>query len=122
MQTTQVTTQAPRQRLLEGVTGYHWLVLIIAAGGWLFGGMFGAATTLVAESMPRRVRSLALGLMQALSAFGNISGSLLSTWIRPGQADFYHGYAGWRFIFLAGAVPVVLAAPILLLLREPEPW
>src|SRR5256886_17023848 len=41
-------------------------------GGLGIGGMFGAATTLVAESMPRNVRSFALGLMQALSAFGNI--------------------------------------------------
>jgi MFS family permease len=91
-------------------------------GGLGIGGMFGAATTLVAESMPRNVRSLALGIMQALSAFGNISGSLLSTAIRPGQADFFHGYAGWRFIFFAGAAPVILAAPIAFLLREPEPW
>src|SRR5437667_5388618 len=36
MQTTEVTPQPPPQRLFEGVTGYHWLVLIIAAGGWLF--------------------------------------------------------------------------------------
>ena len=220
MQTTETAPKLPEQKVLDGVTGYHWLVLLIAAGGWLFdcmgqrifvlarepafrellgsgtsdasvkawggwatfvlmfgwgtggilfgmmsdrmgrvktmiatllaytifsgltglarnpmeflvyrffgglgvGGMFGAATTLVAESMPRNVRSLALGLMQALSAFGNISGSLLSTWIRPGQADFYHGYGGWRFIFFAGAAPVILAVPIALLLREPEPW
>src|SRR5437016_13602756 len=204
MQATQVVPSPAKQSVFEGVTGYHWLVLLIAAGGWLFdcmgqrifvlarepafrellgsgasdaaiktwggwatcvlmlgwgtggilfgmmsdrwgrvktmvatllaytifsgltglartpweflayrflcglgiGGMFGAATTLVAESVPRNVRSLALGLMQSLSAFGNISASLLSTWIRPGQVDFAHGYAGWRFIFFAGAVPV----------------
>src|SRR3954465_963416 len=28
------STQEPK--LFEGVTAYHWLVLIIAAGGWLF--------------------------------------------------------------------------------------
>ena len=43
-------------------------------------------------------------------------------WIAPGQTDFYHGYSGWRFIFFAGAAPVILAVPIALLLREPEPW
>jgi MFS family permease len=220
MQTTEVPIKPPEQKLMDGVTGYHWLVLFIAAGGWLFdcmgqrifilarepamrellgtaatdglvkswggwatfilmvgwgtggilfgmmsdrvgrvktmiatllaytifsgltglartpveflayrflggmgiGGMFGAATTLVAESMPRSVRALALGIMQALSAFGNITGSLLSKWIAPGQADFFHGYAGWRFIFFAGAAPVILAVPIAFLLREPEPW
>jgi MFS family permease len=220
MPTTELAASPAKSKLLDGVTGYHWLVLFIAAGGWLFdcmgqrifvlarepafrellgsgaadalvktwggrstfvlmfgwatggilfgmmsdrvgrvktmiatllaytifsgltglartpseflayrflgglgiGGMFGAATTLVAESVPRNVRALALGLMQSLSAFGNISGSLLSTWIRPGQPDFYHGYAGWRFIFFVGAAPVILAAPIALLLREPQPW
>src|SRR2546428_5034289 len=168
MQATELAAQPPKPKLFEGVTAYHWLVLIIAAGGWVFdcmgqrifvlarepafrellgsgatdamvkswggrstfvlmfgwatggilfgmmsdrlgrvktmiatllaytifsgftglartpieflayrflgglgiGGMFGAATTLVAESMPRNVRSLALGIMQALSAFG----------------------------------------------------
>src|SRR5688500_11144143 len=42
------------------------------------GGMFGAATTLVAESVPGRFRSLALGSLQALSATGNIIGSLIT--------------------------------------------
>lgn len=86
------------------------------------GGMFGSATTLVAESVPARVRPLALGAMQALSSFGNMIGSSLSLWIPPGQADFWHGYAGWRWIFFAGAAPAILAVPIALLLREPEPW
>ena len=91
-------------------------------GGLGIGGMFGAATTLLAESVPGRVRPLALGAMQALSALGNIAGSLLSRWIQPGAPDFYHGYAGWRFIFFAGALPAVLAVVIPLVLDEPEPW
>src|SRR5213082_1219945 len=36
MQTTEVPTNPPEQKVLDVVTGYHWLVLIIAAGGWLF--------------------------------------------------------------------------------------
>jgi len=91
-------------------------------GGLGIGGMFGAATTLLAESVPSRVRPLALGAMQALSALGNISGSLLSRWIQPGQADFYQHYAGWRVIFFVGALPAVLAIFIPWLIREPEPW
>src|SRR5258708_6199806 len=91
-------------------------------GGLGIGGMFGAATTLLAESVPSRVRPMALGVMQTLSALGNICGSLLSRVIQPGKADFYHGYAGWRFIFFVGAVPAVLAVVIPWLLREPEPW
>ena len=102
-------------------TGNEFLIYRFL-GGLGVGGMFGAATTLVAESVPSRVRPLALGAMQTLSALGNIMASLLSLWIQPGQADFWHGYAGWRWIFFAGAAPAVLAVPIALLLREPEPW
>jgi MFS family permease len=112
--------------IFSGLTGFARSGVEFLAyrflGGLGIGGMFGAATTLVAESVPGRVRSLALGFMQTLSALGNITGSLLSLGIPPGKADFFHGYAGWRFIFFAGALPVVLAAPIALLLREPQPW
>jgi len=84
--------------------------------------MFGAATTLVAESVPGNFRSLALGVLQSLSACGNIIGSLLSTQIRPGQADFLFGYSGWRIIFFVGVLPALLVIPILTFLREPPAW
>lgn len=64
------------------------------------GGMFGAATTLVAESVPRNFRSVALGSLQALSATGNIMGSLTSLLIPPGMVNFWGNYAGWRVLFL----------------------
>lgn len=86
------------------------------------GGMFGAATTLVAESVPARVRPLALGLLQTLSACGNIIGSLVSTQIKPGQADFLWGMAGWRIIFFVGVLPALLVVPMIFVLREPERW
>ena len=86
------------------------------------GGMFGAATTLVAESVPPRIRAVALGSLQALSACGNIIGSLLSTQIQPGKADFLFGMSGWRIIFFVGVLPAILIVPIMLVLREPERW
>jgi predicted MFS family arabinose efflux permease len=86
------------------------------------GGMFGAATTLVAESVPGNFRSLALGSLQALSACGNIIGSLISTQINPGQANFLSGLTGWRVIFFVGVLPALLVVPILFVLREPEAW
>src|SRR5688500_4947427 len=58
------------------------------------GGMFGAATTLVAESVPAWARAIALGSLQALSAGGNIIGSLLSTYIQPGKTEFMFGMTG----------------------------
>jgi MFS family permease len=86
------------------------------------GGMFGAATTLVAESVPGRIRAVALGALQALSAVGNILGSLISLQVQPGAADLLWGYSGWRLLFFVGIVPSLLVIPIILVLREPEPW
>lgn len=86
------------------------------------GGMFGAATTLVAESVPGRFRSVALGSLQTLSATGNIIGSLVTLQIQPGAANFWHDYAGWRVLFFVGILPALLAIPILFVLREPEAW
>lgn len=86
------------------------------------GGMFASATTLVAESVPGNFRSLALGTLQALSSVGNLIGSLVSTQIQPGQADFLFGMSGWRIIFFVGVLPALLVVPIVIWLREPEPW
>jgi MFS family permease len=86
------------------------------------GGMFGAATTLVAESVPGRIRAVALGALQALSALGNILGSLISYQVQPGAADFLWGLSGWRVLFFVGILPSLLVVPIVLLLREPDAW
>jgi MFS family permease len=84
------------------------------------GGMFGAATTLVAESVPSRIRALALGSLQALSAIGNIIGSLISLNIQPGAENFWGNYSGWRVLFFVGILPSLLVVPIIFVLREPE--
>ena len=84
--------------------------------------MFGAATTLVAESVPGHVRAVALGGLQALSAMGNIVGSLISLKIQPGATDLLWGYSGWRLLFFVGILPSLLVVPIIFVLREPEPW
>ena len=86
------------------------------------GGMFASATTLVAESVPGNFRSLALGTLQALSSVGNLIGSLVSTQIQPGQADFLFGMSGWRVMFFVGVLPALLVVPIVFWLREPEAW
>jgi MFS family permease len=86
------------------------------------GGMFGAATTLVAESVPGRVRAIALGALQALSAIGNIIGSLISLQVQPGATNFLWGLSGWRVLFFVGILPSLLVVPIMFALREPEAW
>jgi len=86
------------------------------------GGMFGAATSLVAESVPDGFRTFALGLLQALSATGNMLGSAVSFLIQPGKEHFWGDWNGWRVLFFVGVLPALLTIPIVLLLREPEPW
>ena len=97
-------------------TVYRFLV------GLGVGGMFGAATTLVAESVPGRLRSVALGSLQALSATGNIIGSLITLQVQPSATGLWGNHSGWRLLFLIGVLPALLTIPILLVLREPEAW
>jgi MFS family permease len=91
-------------------------------GGTGVGGMFGAATTLLAESVPPRFRVVALGLMQALSACGNMLASALSGRITPGQENFWGHYSGWQVLFFVSVAPAILAVPMGALLKEPESW
>jgi MFS family permease len=97
-------------------TIYRFLV------GLGIGGMFGAATALVAESVPTHFRAVALGLLQALSALGNIIGSLITLWVPPGVDAFLGSYAGWRVLFFIGILPALLIAPIVFVLKEPASW
>lgn len=88
------------------------------------GGMFGAATSLVAESVPAGFRALALGSLQALSTTGNMIGALIAYKINPAEAIHLFGreLAGWQALFLIGVLPALLVIPIVFILREPEAW
>ena len=102
-------------------TGLEFLIYRFLCGMGV-GGMFGAATTLLAESVPPRFRTMALGLMQALSACGNMLASALSLGITPGTENFWGRWSGWQVLFFVGVAPILLAVPILAILKEPEPW
>jgi MFS family permease len=85
------------------------------------GGEFAAGVSLVAEVMPNRARPYALGLLQALSAIGNITAAVLSLLLPP-QASLGTGIEGWRAMFLVGIVPALLVAAVFRTLKEPETW
>ena len=102
-------------------TGVEFLVFRFLFGLGV-GGMFGAATTLVAESVPKHFRTLALGSMQALSAFGNMMASGLSLKITPGMESFWGHYSGWQVLSFVSVFPAVLAVPMVLILKEPQAW
>jgi len=112
--------------IFSGLSGLAHSTVEFMVWRFLFGlgvgGMFGAATTLVAESVPPGVRTLALGTMQALSAIGNMMASALSLKIIPGQENFLGHFSGWQVLSFAGVFPLVFALPMALILKEPEPW
>jgi MFS family permease len=79
------------------------------------GGEFAAGVSLVAEVMPDRARPFALGLLQALSAVGNITAALITIVLA------YTGLS-WRFVFVVGALPAFLSLFVFRYLQEPERW
>jgi MFS family permease len=73
--------------------------------------------------MPARSRSGALGALQALSAMGNISAALIGM----GMANLEKSGTislgnSWRWMFVIGAIPALLALVIRARMKEPERW
>lgn len=87
------------------------------------GGEFAVGVALLAEVMPAKSRSGALGALQALSALGNISAALIGM----GMAFLETTGAislgnSWRWMFVIGAIPAALALIIRMRMKEPERW
>jgi len=94
------------------------------------GGEFAVGVALVAEVMPSKARPFALGLLQALSAVGNISAAFINMWLGhlEGAGAFKDLSFGdspvryWRVMFVVGTLPALLAVVIRRRLKEPERW
>ncbi len=85
------------------------------------GGVFGLAVALVADSVPDKSRAPALGMLQSLSAFGNIAAGLIGMGI--GAATWLpFGLKPWQALFVVGALPAFLCVFVLAKLREPGKW
>jgi MFS family permease len=86
------------------------------------GGTFGLAVALCADSLPDEARPRALGLLQALSAVGNIIAGIaavcLGYWalLDPAAAS------GWRSLFIFGALPALVCVFFQFRMKEPEKW
>lgn len=102
-------------------TGFWDFALYRFLTGLGVGGEFAVGVALVAEVMPARARPYTLALLQALSAFGNITAALI--FMGMGIAE-ERGLVSspWRFMFVIGAVPALLALVIRRRLKEPEQW
>lgn len=81
------------------------------------GGVFGLAVALVADALPEAARPKALGLLQALSAVGNVTAGLCAMGV-AGLAPT----ESWKYLFWIGAIPAFLCIFIMVRLKEPEKW
>jgi MFS family permease len=87
------------------------------------GGVFGLAVALVADSLPERSRTGALGTLQALSAVGNITAGLISMYLgKLGSEGKVDAGNVWKIMFLVGSLPAFLCVFIQVRLKEPEKW
>jgi MFS family permease len=94
------------------------------------GGEFAVGVSLVAEVMPAKARPFALGLLQALSAIGNITAAFISIGLgvvegQGGLEDIkFNGepITAWRVMFVIGTLPALLAILIRRNLKEPDTW
>ena len=76
------------------------------------GGEFAVGVALVAETVPAVARPHALGLLQALSAVGNLCAALISIFLghleESGVGGKLAGLSTWRWMFVVGALPALL--------------
>ncbi|MCY2962561.1 MAG: MFS transporter [Planctomycetota bacterium] len=94
------------------------------------GGEFAVGVALVAEVMPSRARPFALGLLQALSAVGNITAAFINIGLGhlEGEGAFKslpmtsNPVQYWRIMFVVGTLPALLAILVRRRLKEPEQW
>jgi MFS family permease len=90
------------------------LVLWRSLVGIGLGGEWAAGSVLVAESWPAEHRGKAAGLMQSGWAIGYIVAALLASAIMPRW--------GWRWLFVVGVSPALLAWWVIRRVPEPEIW
>lgn len=103
------------------VSSLWQLILCRAVAGLGIGGEWGCGAALVAESVPEARRVEAGVLMQTASPLclilaGAINYQIAGVWFvdQPQLA--------WRYVFLAGLMPVLVAVVLRLVLRESSAW
>lgn len=87
------------------------------------GGVFGLAVALIAETVPAIARTQALGLLQILSAVGNITASLVLMGMTVLETHkVIPAGQTWRYMFLVEPLPALVLIFLTRFIREPEAW
>lgn len=88
------------------------------------GGVFGLAVALVADTVSDEARAPALGMLQALSTWGNVAAGFIGMGIgaAAGHGGLPFGLRPWQALFLVGALPAALSVLVMRRMKEPEKW
>ena len=97
------------------------LIVCRALAGLGIGGEWGIGATLIAESVPEERRVSAGVIMQTASPLGIVLASYVNyrtagVWLASDPAN------SWRYVFLAGLAPLLLAVLVRSFLRESPRW
>jgi MFS family permease len=99
-----------------------WLLLLcrtIASLG--IGGEWAAGASLVAETVPENRRVEAGALLYTSAPFGILLATFVNAQI-AGNLFKHQPEVSWRYVFLCGLIPAVLAIAIRFLVKEPASW
>jgi MFS family permease len=102
-------------------TNLWQLILCRTIAGLGIGGEWGIGAALVAEGVPENRRIEAGVIMQTASPLGVVLAGAVNYQI-AGIWFASQPQSSWRYVFLAGLLPVIVALGVRLFLRESAPW
>ncbi len=102
-------------------TNLWQLILCRAFAGLGIGGEWGIGAALVAEAVPENRRVEAGVIMQTGSPLGVVLAAIVNYQI-AGVWLAHSPQSAWRYVFLAGLLPVLLAIGVRVFLRESARW
>jgi MFS family permease len=105
-------------------SGYAGFCACLSLTGLGVGGVFGLCVALVTDTVSDRDRAPALGLLQSISALGNIAAAFIGLGVGALAARSLLPFdlKAWQGLFLVGALPACGCALALLHLPEPMKW
>jgi MFS family permease len=102
--------------LIALVQSWTQLVVLFFLVSLGTGGEWAVASAMVAEVFPSRARAHSMAIFQGSSVLGAWAAVAVGWWIVPNP------HLGWRWGYVVGVVPALLAIWVYRSLREPEQW
>jgi SHS family lactate transporter-like MFS transporter len=100
--------------LIAFAPSFFWVLALRTVFGFGMGAEWTSGATLAMENWPARSRGIASGILQGSWAVGYLLAAIAAAAIVP--------VWGWRALFIAAAIPAVLAFPIRFFVPESPEW